>query len=157
MKEGDLDVDLLQLHVEWVRQPRLYHEYASKLADAKLKLNEARSVLDIVYAEQDKEVRLHPQKFEIEKTTETTVKNAVLLTAAYQSADQDVIKAKHDVDVLEAMVSALEHKKKALENLVSLQLSDYFAQPREPKVAREKKYDPKSEAAFRRGKSKKSE
>jgi hypothetical protein len=155
MSDEILDVDLYQLHVEWVRQPRLYREYAGKLADARMRLNEARSALDIVYAEQDKDVRLHPQKFEIDKITEATVKNAIMLTAAYQNADEDVIRAKHDVDVLEAMVGALDHKKKALENLVSLEMRDYFSKPREPEELRAKGRDIATDAALSRGGRKK--
>ena len=47
-----------------------------------------------------------------------------------------MISTKHKVDVLQVVVDALDHRKKALENLVTLHGMSYFASPKAPKEIR---------------------
>ena len=115
---------------EWRNQPTLVHEYCMKLADAKQHLNEAKATLDVVEAETDREVRMHPSKYGIDKLSENRVQRAVVLSPSYQLANTEVIKRQHDVDVLQAAVNALENKKRALENLVHLWAMSYFSEPK---------------------------
>lgn len=124
------DLDQYHLDYEWVQQPKLFHEYATKLAYARKTHEEAKSARDLVVAELDRRIRLTPSEFHIEKVTETVVSNTILLQPEYQKANSELIESKHFVDTLYAMTEALDHRKKALENLVSLQARDYFSEPR---------------------------
>ncbi len=132
---NEFRIDPDRLEAEWLAQADVVHDYHLKMADAKQSLDEAKDALEIVYAETDMDVRLHPSKHGLaeldKKPTETMIKNAVLLTKAYQTASEEVIRAKYEVNVLEAACTSLEHKKRALENLVVLWSQDYFAAPRD--------------------------
>lgn len=132
------EIDKMQLDREWVNQPALYVEYAEKLADASQTLDYAKSTLDVVTATLDKDIRLFPQNYGIEKLTETVITNTILLQKNHQTAAKDVVIAKHDVAILRAAVDGLDQRKAALENLVKLLLSSYYAQPQAPTDARDK-------------------
>lgn len=136
MSEQFLDIDQSVLHLEWARQPKLYHDKALDLADARLKLDTAKSRHDVIVAEVDREIRETPSAFGISKVTEKVVENAVLMDKRVQNSTAKVNQHKYEVAILSAAVEALDHKKKALEASVQLFLADYFAEPRAPKGAR---------------------
>ena len=124
------EIDPNELDREWVRQPGLYHKYAVDLADARRDFEQAKTALDIAAADVDSVIRSKPEKFGLEKVTESGVKAAVLSSREYKSATDAVHAARHRVDVLQAAVTTLDHRKKALENLVDLRLANYFSEPR---------------------------
>jgi len=123
----NLDKD--RLDEEWVNQPLLYQEYAIKLANARAKHEQAKTELELVTAELDSQIRGNPSVFGIEKTTEGAISNTILLQKEYKTAVNDMLELKHTMDVLQAVVYALDHRKKSLENLVELRLADYFSSP----------------------------
>lgn len=136
------DKDLLD--EEWVRQPKLYHTYAVKLANAKMNVEEAKADYDLAEAELKRvagevslKIRKEPNKYGIEKITEDAVNSRVINSNAYKEARSDVDAAaavildyKHKVDIIAAAVRAIEHRKESLENLVKLVLADYYSTPR---------------------------
>lgn len=125
-----LKIDELRLDREWVRQPSLYFEYANKLADARKEAEDLRGEMDVVAAETDKAVRDDPERYGVEKVTESTVKAAVLKSKAYRRALAAYNEARHSMDVMQAAVTALEHRKRALTMLVELHGQNYFADPK---------------------------
>jgi hypothetical protein len=127
--EGFAEIDIMRLDQEWIRQPKYFHEFATQEADAQKEMDEAKSALDLVRADVDKAVRLNPESFGIAKVTENAIQSAILQAKEYQEANQDLIEAKHKVALLGAAVKALDHRKKALENLVALHGRDYFSTP----------------------------
>ena len=129
VEDIELEINQEQLDREWLIQP-LYAEAASReLSDARFSLDKAKSELDVVRAELDVEIRKNPEKFGIPKLTEKAVENTIVLCEEYQKAKEKVAAAAHEVGVLSALVTALEHRKKALENLVSLFGMSYFGKP----------------------------
>ncbi len=56
----------------------------------------------------------------------------------YAEAQNLVNEARHRVDVVSAVVEACDHKRRALENLVRLQLSSYYASPKAPEDAKDR-------------------
>lgn len=127
------DIDLGNLEQEWVRQPKLYGRYSAKLADAKKDLSEAKAAEEVAEADVKRRIRRNPSKYGINKITEPAVKEAMILHPLYQKAVTAVNEAKHAVDVLEGLVNTLDHRKRTLENLVSLFGMNYFARPQSPK------------------------
>lgn len=127
------ELDKNRLDMEWARQPGLYHEYALILADARKEHEQAKADKELVEAEQSKKIRENPESFGLERVTEAGLEKAVGLTREYRAVVKRVIDAKHAVDVAEAVVWTLEHRKKALENLVTLRMADYYSEPRGPK------------------------
>ena len=130
MADGFFRIDQNRLDAEWLKQPQLYYEYAVILADAKEALGRARAKREVVVAEIDKDVRLRPEKYGVEKITEGVVEKTVILQERYQVANKGVIGAKHDVDIAQAAVDTLDHRKRALQDLVQLRMANYFSEPR---------------------------
>lgn len=155
MKDNDfVQIDENRLDYEWVRQPGLYHEWALKVAEAKERHAQAKVELDLVRAELDHEIRTHPSRYNLEKVTETVVETTTIRQKEYQVALAVMNKAKYEMDVFQAAVEALDHKKKALENLVSLRLSDYFSEPKAPKGRRDEVSEMEMKALRRKGQKK---
>lgn len=151
MSDDSLDIDLMNLHKEWERQARLYHKYAVRSADAKSALDTAKSRLDVIEAELAMSIRRSPEKYGMAKATDNSVKECVPTRPEYQNAVHEVNTAKYKVAILEAKVTALDHKKRALESLVSLFLSDYWSEPRAPKGAGQKVSESEKTALRQRG------
>ena len=130
MPNDFLEMDLNCLDEMWLEQPRLYHRYAKKLATAKQKLEEDKAELELCKAELDRDIRSNPANFNLEKITENVVSNTIITQERYRSLQAQLLDTKHEVDVLQAAVTTLDHRKRALENLVSLHGQDYFSTPR---------------------------
>lgn len=130
------DIDMNALDRHWIAHPKKYHRAARKLADAKLELASAKSVLEIVEAELFLDIKQNPEKYALAKVpSDGMAKVVVLVQKRYKKATRRVNQKKHEVDVLEADVNGYEHMKRALENLVTLHGQDYFSRPRVPRHA----------------------
>lgn len=150
-QEPDLfAIDPHRLDEEWIKQPSLYRKWARQLANAREEWERAKAQRDVVTAEIDKAIRFNPEEYGLEKITEPSVEKTILLQKRYQRAHAVVVEAKHKVDLLEANVSALDHRKRALEKLVDLFLSDYFSKPREPKDSGGVMQRSKADQAFKK-------
>ena len=131
------DLDDKRLDEEWNSQPQLYYNWGVKLADAKAAVERAKASRDLVYAELNKDIRSDPVKYDLPKTTESLVESIILIQDKYKLAHEKYIAAKHKMDVLTVTVEALDHRKKALENLVHLFGMNYFSEPKGPRGMRE--------------------
>lgn len=123
----DLDLGTLELH--WVEQEKFHRRFARQAVEVKDRLNRANSALELTEAEVKGKIRRNPSKWGIDKLTEGQVSEATIRSEAYQAAVTEVNEAKHEVDVLQATLNTLEHRKRALENLVTLHGQSYFAKP----------------------------
>lgn len=128
-----VEIDQDALDKEWVRQPKLYMRYATKLAVAEDELARAKAAVEVVKAEVERDIRSDPGKYKMVKVTESAIEARVLVSKPHQEALEEYHKAKHEVDCLKAACKALDHKKAALENLVYLHGQNYFSSPRVPK------------------------
>lgn len=128
-----LAIDLERLDSEWARQPELYYEWATKLADAQRGAAEAKDQLELIEAETSRTIRREPEKFGLTKVTEDGIRTAVVMSMFVREAKAKMIDAEHAVGVMKALVFALDNKKKGLESAVQLRLANYFSTPRQPK------------------------
>jgi len=149
--KDSIAINASALDVEWVNQPALMGEWCEKLADAKAEVDRAKERRDIVMAELDKEMRLKPEKFGLEKVTESALSNAIKLEERFLAANEEVIEATHEVDTINAVVRALDHKKKALEMLVQLHGQQYFAGPSTPRDLNEELLENQRRSGVRKG------
>ena len=124
------DLDANRLDQEWLNQPKLYHEYATKLADARRDHEQAKANLKLVESEARLRIRKNPTQYDLPKATEGAIEEVVVTQPDYRKALHKMLEAKHASEVLQATVDALDHRKKALEKLVELRLHDYYAEPR---------------------------
>ncbi|MBW2309230.1 MAG: hypothetical protein JRG73_20095, partial [Deltaproteobacteria bacterium] len=124
----DLDLNLLDRH--WREQPQLVLTHGRELADAKDALERAKASLDVISAEIYLDVTNNPGNYGLAKATVDSTKAAVEQNSKVRQARKAVHDAKHTVDTLQALMNALDNRKWALENLVTLFTREYFAEPK---------------------------
>jgi len=132
-----VEIDKNNLDKECIHLPNDYVVAARQAADVRLDMDEKKAFLDVVQAQLAKEIRADPESFEIEKLTEAALSSTILLQPRYQKALASFQKAKHDYDLIQALVWALEHKKRSLTLLVELHGLGYFSDVKVSEKGRE--------------------
>lgn len=130
-------IDKNLLDDEWLGQPKLYFKWAVELEDAREDLDRVKADFDVVKSEVELAIRTNPDDYDLLKVTDKAIAASLILQPEYKDAQQEMFEAKHRVGVLQAAVSALDHRKKALEKLVDLHGQKYFASPRASENSRE--------------------
>jgi len=140
LKKTDFEVDIHALETEWVNQPKFFMRYALMAAEARRDHEEAKNRVKILEAELSLDVRRDPAKYGLSKTTEDSIKATVITDPTMVLAQKEIIASRHDMDVADAAVTAMEHRKKALEKEVDLYIAGYFSHPK-VKEANKEKFD----------------
>lgn len=122
-----LDINPYELDKELARQPKLYYKYAKKLADAKFEMGRVKAALEFEIARVSLDIRKRPQDYELSKTTDSAVEARMRLDERVVDANNQYLEARKDVDDLDGIVEALDHKKQSLTSLVYLQGQGYLA------------------------------
>jgi hypothetical protein len=135
--DRDLD-DLLQpdkdaLDKEWVEHSDYVYLFLDEMAEARIKMDAAKDNIEVVKAELDSQIRKDPQKFGLEKLTETLISNTIILLEDYGNVLKQYLEAKEEYYQASNACTAMEHRKSALENLVVLHGRGYWADPIERK------------------------
>lgn len=130
-------IDPNALDTEWLRQAELYYTWSVTLANLKSTAETCRREIDLAKAEVTTAVLADPASYGLEKSTKDAVEAVVFQSMEYKKAVEAHNEAAYRVQVVGGLLSALDHKKRALENLVDLHLAGYFAQPTGRKGARE--------------------
>lgn len=126
-------IDRDRLDEEWERQATNYYQVAEQLAAAITEEEAAKDRLEVVEATLYKQVRSDPAAYGLcDKPTEKAVNSEVLLHPKYRRAKDDLIRAEERKNLWKAATTAMDHKKSALERLVSLHGQQYFSQPKAP-------------------------
>lgn len=132
LSEQLVEIDPDKLDQEWLNHPKKFLHWAERLADARKEYVRLKARLEVVDAELDRDIRQSPENFKLEKITEASVTNTIILQSAHHIALKRLNQTKHEMDVLQVAVDALSDRKKALENLVVLWSQSYFASPKAP-------------------------
>lgn len=125
------DSDVLS---EWKRQSGLYLHYAVLTAKAEAHKGEAKGRLDLCRSLLDEDIRLNSGNYGLEKVNEAAIKEAVIRQDVYVKCSKDLINRTFNANVMDGVLKALEHKKKALERLADYQLSGYHSEPKDTTV-----------------------
>lgn len=111
--------------------PKLLLQASNRVADARQEVEEIKNELEVLEADLAKKMRARPEDFGFgDKATEAGIKGAIPLTKLHRAATQKYIDAKHQLDLHQGVMWALEAKKKALEMLVQLYGMGYFSDPK---------------------------
>lgn len=129
MDKSFLNIDINRLDDEWLRQPHLYGEIADQLAEARRSLEQAKARLEITRAQIADEVRTNPKDYGIDRVSQPKVEAAVNRHRKVRLRTKSLIQAQYEVNVLQGAAVAMDHKKRALENLVKLHGQNYFSSP----------------------------
>lgn len=139
-----LEPNQFELDKESIIQPRLVFAYLKEKAETQALIRGLKSELKVATAELkrtdarlDAQIRRMPAKFKLEKITESSVANKILLQKTHKEAEKEIWrvesllnKAENYNNLLEAAAKALENRKSAIENLIVLQGRQYFASPK---------------------------
>lgn len=115
---------------QWSTFARDYYQRACELADARAEYDRARRRLDVVEAELDRDIRHDPETYGVTKITEPVVEKTVLLQKRYRQASEEVVVAKHEMDIRQAFIDALDAMKKGLECTAYINQSAFHAEPK---------------------------
>lgn len=129
----NFDIDKYSLDEEWVRQVKQVAYFGEKLARARQKLEEAKRKTQIFEADTATNIRRKPGRYGVKRVTEAAIKEIVALETLKSTEHEEYLKIKHEYDLLEITMRTLEHKKRALTDLVTLHGQQYFSEPTVPK------------------------
>lgn len=121
-----IEIDPLALDKEWLRQPGMYVSVSQQLAEARAQLDALKNQMTVIEADCDKRIRRDPGRYGIEKITEKAVAAEVVSHPKMKAAHIDFLDAKHEVDMLQGLLNAMEHRKEALKALTTLHLNSYY-------------------------------
>ena len=125
--ESIVQIDEHHLDRECIELPTQYLRWAHETAEAKRGVDEAKAYLDVCQAEMAMAIRKNPGKFGMEKVTETSITAMTSIQPTIISANKELQKARHRHEMAQAVVWALEHKKRSLTLLVELHGLGYFS------------------------------
>lgn len=135
--ESAVLIDEHALDKECIRLPSDYLKFAHLSAEAKRDVNEAENELAVVKADLQKKIRSKPDRYGIDKITETAITSEILLQQEYKDAEENLSVAKYRYEMAQAVVWAMEHKKRSLTLLVDLHGAGYFSSPNLSKAGKE--------------------
>lgn len=121
-------IDKEHLDREWEKQSILTFQLTEENASARLRFDSAKRAYDVTRAEVSLDVRRNPAKYGFaNKPTEPAIDALVDSNRSVCEAASAVQKARYDLDMCGAGVSAIDSKRKALEALTQLTAINYYS------------------------------
>ena len=124
---GVVQIDENNLDKECIRLPSDYLKWAWWSADLKRDADEAKARLAVVQADLSNKVRSSPGDYGLDKVTEAGISAVILSLATFQKAQKGLQEANYQAEMAQAVIWALEHKKRSLTLLVDLHGMGYFS------------------------------
>jgi len=134
-KRNPVQIDEYNLDRECISLSEDYLQAAVAAADAKRELGALENELSVMQADIGLRIRKDPASYGLEKVTESSIQSMVLMQTG--ELTQRLADARHDLEIKQALVWAMEHKKRALTLLVELHGMGYFSAPKISKKGKE--------------------
>lgn len=134
----DLEIGKHNLDEEWENQPLLFAKWAEEEVEAQFQRDKKKEQLELERAKIDSAIRKNPMAFGIDKVTEAAIQNVILQTKSYQKISNDYLDAVKNSKILSVARESFDQRKKALEKLTDLFLSNYWAEPNITREGKEK-------------------
>ncbi len=125
-----IKIDDNDLESEWSKQASHFLYFAEAHAEAIHTRDIKKSKMEYVYAIMYSEIKKDWAKVFDAKPTEPAIKAHIETTKKYKIAERKFIDSTEDVNMMLAAKQAFEHRKKALENKVSLKIGGFYSEPR---------------------------
>lgn len=132
----DLEIDKDNLDEAWQYQALKFAHWAEKEVEALSQRDKAKEQLELMRANLDSHIRKNPNSYFLEKVTESAIQNIILQNENYQKANNAYLDAVRQAKIFGVAREAFDHRKKALEKLTDLFLSQYWAEPREGRITK---------------------
>src|ERR1035437_4154573 len=94
--EKDIKIDDSSLDIEFAEQATLFMKYSRNVSEMERLKDLAKEKLDFIKAQLDRDIRLKPSYFEVDKITDKVVENTILLQEEYKIASTAYIQAKFE-------------------------------------------------------------
>ena len=122
-----IDIELSKLHIEFIKQVKLYEYWSKKLTDLTTKKDNFKKEMDEHEAYLDLYLRKNWEREHSEiKLTESSIKSAIKTDKEYQAKNEEYLKCMSEFNAVVSMKNTLEQRKSALENAVKLYTAGYF-------------------------------
>lgn len=129
--EKDLMIDLQNLENNLKEQAAFVMKYGKLWAEKTKERDRQKENLTLIDSEIDSDTRKNWETLCPKiKLTEAAVRGYVVDTAKHKDANNTLLDLTEEVNVLSIAKLAFEHRKKALEGLVSLYIAGYWADPK---------------------------
>jgi len=125
-----LEIDLERLEENLIEQAQLIMECGELWAEKTAERDRAKENLAVVEAELDGYARANWPDIADTKMTEKSILGYVLNEDKRKNAMEELINLTEETNILSVAKVAFEHRKKALEGLVSLFIANYYADPK---------------------------
>lgn len=125
----DIKINEHDLESEWIEHPSLFLYYAEAYTEASYKKDKIKSRMDYTYSKLYSHVKVNWKKYFDVKPTEVALKEFIIAHKKYRAIEKEFIKATKDVNIMLNVKTAFEHRKRALESLVSLKISGFHSEP----------------------------
>lgn len=123
-------LDKHNLDSEWVKQIQVVDEKGRELATARRDLRVAETKSKVMVAELKRKVRHSPEIYGLEKVTEGALDECITTDPACQHMTKEINELEYKVNLLQVAMQTLENRKKAIPDMVTLFMADYFSSPR---------------------------
>ena len=129
--QSDIEINENDLQKEWIAQPSLYMKYSELLVDAQENERNAKENIDVVKAQVDLKIReSEPEDHGLKKFTDPTLKSLVDTHEKVKASKKEYNKKRKEAALMQAVVNAMDHRKKALEYLSRFHLSGFNCYPK---------------------------
>lgn len=125
-----LDIDITRLDKEWLEHPKMAHKAIDSFRILNDKLRKGKARLTKVEAEASLRIRRNPEKYGLDKTTDSVIKAAVQVDKKFVETQARFLDLQNRTEKARVTVDFMDIRRKALEYLVRLHGQDYFASPR---------------------------
>lgn len=127
MDYNDFQIDIRNLHEDWVKQPALRAHWGRIQSEVGNERDLLKKQLDEIKAEKDIYFRKNWQElFPDIKMTEGAISNVVILSTEYQELHDKYLNSVKKVNDVSNIMKTLDDRKYALENEVKLYIANYF-------------------------------
>ena len=138
MPKSIFEIDPDRLDEACLTHSEVYYEWAEKLAIAREDTARAKAALEVVEAELTVKLHKDPEIFGLDKAPTIPVAKALILSnKKYIAANDKLHEANLRTAMIQAKVSALDHRKRMITLAVELHLANYRSTPRIPSNSRD--------------------
>ena len=148
MNKEDLAISIYELDKHLEQQASLLGKVAEEYAEVMNERDEIKVKLERLEAELDSKYRQQAEE-KGKKVTEKVIASQIKQDSEYVKLMEKFLDVQGDLNFLMAEKQALEYKKKSLEGLVQLYVSDYFSDMKGGDIPKEKVNEFKSMKAER--------
>jgi len=129
-REQFISIDPADLQNEWLQFPSLYDRASQAVADEEQQLDAVKLLADQMKAEMGLNLKQDFKDYGFDKTpTAGDMDNYIQNDTNYKNVRKEILMFNQSVQEAKNFLRALDMKKKALEQLVTLYIANYFSVP----------------------------